>query len=268
MALVSALSADKDYYWCMSTSCKSGQIHEDADAGPIMSCNNCGFKTCVVHQVAFHSGETCSQYDERMNQLRAEVQGESQDQSAPGGKRKRDDSELADLGPHALAILAAVDRMSLDPTSSLGNRSVQRHKRAKKQRRLEEERREEEEEKAQAKLRLEEEMANEKALARDQKRNKCIACPGEGCGHLVYKRGGCDHITCKIYHTVALQTTDRRSPYRHPMWNGVLLPLRRVVHRHPSRGQFGARHDLPPLSVGSTTSRKAWRKRWLNASRR
>jgi hypothetical protein len=207
MALVSALGAENDYQWCMSPACKSGQIHDDAEAGPIMTCNHCGFRSCVLHQVPFHEGETCSQYDDRMNRLRDGLHGRQQAQPEPserspvaGGKRKRGYAEPEDAEPRAnqrdassREMSSAISLMNLGPISTPGG----------KRQRLQEQRPEEQrqaEEQKRAKEKLKEEMASQNTLKLYRR------CPGENCGYMVEKTGGCDHITCKITQDTARST--------------------------------------------------------------
>ena len=257
MALVSALGAERNYQWCMSPACKSGQIHEDAEAGPIMTCNHCGFRSCVLHQVPFHEGETCSQYDDRMNRLRDGLHGKQQAKPEPserspvtGGKRKRGYAEPEDAEPRvnqggasSQEMSSAISLMNLGPKSTPGG----------KRQRLQEQRPEEQrqaEEQKRAKEKLKEEMASQNTLKLYRR------CPGENCGYMVEKTGGCDHITCKITQDTA-RSTHQSSEYllvslhhRQQMQNGVLLPLRRPVRPHPSRRQCGTCQELSPLSSG------------------
>ncbi|KAK0109694.1 hypothetical protein ONS95_002373 [Cadophora gregata] len=68
----SAKSAMTELTMCLGANCGSGQIHDGGDAQPIMTCNECGFKTCYTHKMPWHSGQTCRQYEidrkERMEQ--------------------------------------------------------------------------------------------------------------------------------------------------------------------------------------------------------
>jgi acyl-coenzyme A synthetase/AMP-(fatty) acid ligase len=101
-----ALSADPDFRWCLNPSCNAGQIHEtgvlplvpefvhllhgEARSGmtilpefahlqqgearnrlvhenPIFVCHACGARHCVVHELEWHDGETCQEYDYRVS---------------------------------------------------------------------------------------------------------------------------------------------------------------------------------------------------------
>lgn len=59
-AVVSAIT---NFRWCLSPHCQSGQIHESED--PIFFCADCGFRHCAYHEVPWHDGETCQEYDNR-----------------------------------------------------------------------------------------------------------------------------------------------------------------------------------------------------------
>ncbi|OMP86737.1 putative RING finger protein, partial [Diplodia seriata] len=58
------LSTLPNFRWCLSANCKSGQIHEDA-SGPIFTCMGCTKQFCTHHEIPWHRGETCEQYDQR-----------------------------------------------------------------------------------------------------------------------------------------------------------------------------------------------------------
>lgn len=56
-----ALEKIRDFRWCLSASCESGQIHD-----PMCDkfrCNTCKAEHCIHHKVPWHSGETCEHYD-------------------------------------------------------------------------------------------------------------------------------------------------------------------------------------------------------------
>jgi IBR domain, a half RING-finger domain len=62
-ATKSTLSALPNFQWCLSPTCASGQIHESGEDGPILTCHACGFRSCVVHAVPWHEGQTCNEYE-------------------------------------------------------------------------------------------------------------------------------------------------------------------------------------------------------------
>ncbi|CAG8513424.1 12610_t:CDS:2 [Ambispora gerdemannii] len=62
LSLVSALSQIDDFYWCLNPNCDSGQIHYEGDAAPIMTCQSCSKKTCVMHSLPIPDGSlSCPQ---------------------------------------------------------------------------------------------------------------------------------------------------------------------------------------------------------------
>lgn len=68
-ALQAALNDVPGYFSCHSASCDYGHIHDDQGANDnIWRCQNpaCNALICTLHEVPFHTGETCAQYDERL----------------------------------------------------------------------------------------------------------------------------------------------------------------------------------------------------------
>jgi hypothetical protein len=65
---------DPSFAMCLRPSCDSGQLHTGGDGEPIMTCNTCHFKTCFVHKLPWHSGNTCAEYDtDRKEKLEQEA---------------------------------------------------------------------------------------------------------------------------------------------------------------------------------------------------
>ncbi|KAF2018525.1 hypothetical protein BU24DRAFT_316371, partial [Aaosphaeria arxii CBS 175.79] len=64
----SSLASTPDFRWCGTPGCTSGQIHQGA--GNIFQCNACGSRQCVIHNVNWHEGLTCEQYDRQRNEQR------------------------------------------------------------------------------------------------------------------------------------------------------------------------------------------------------
>ncbi|KAH7344042.1 hypothetical protein B0J17DRAFT_625622 [Rhizoctonia solani] len=63
LLLRQALGSDTSFVWCKNTACGSGQFHPDGDSAPIVTCRRCGTKSCFQHDVIWHAGFTCSEYD-------------------------------------------------------------------------------------------------------------------------------------------------------------------------------------------------------------
>ena len=59
----------------IARNCYSGQIHEEEDATPIVTCHKCEAQSCISHGIPFHHGGTCAEYDkereDEINQERA-----------------------------------------------------------------------------------------------------------------------------------------------------------------------------------------------------
>ncbi|KAK0733426.1 hypothetical protein B0T26DRAFT_624713, partial [Lasiosphaeria miniovina] len=66
LATRAALKDVPNFRWCLSTTCESGQIHDDTC--PTFKCAACDFSHCVAHDVPWHKGETCDEYDRRNRQ--------------------------------------------------------------------------------------------------------------------------------------------------------------------------------------------------------
>jgi hypothetical protein len=65
-----------DFHYCLAPGCGSGQIH-DAEC-PEFRCGACGARQCVRHNLPWHEGETCAEYDKR-NPQRAREEWWSRD---------------------------------------------------------------------------------------------------------------------------------------------------------------------------------------------
>lgn len=63
LAKRAAFNANPSIRWCLRAGCTSGQIHKPTVDGPMFECQDCHSKFCVVHNVAWHTGETCEQYE-------------------------------------------------------------------------------------------------------------------------------------------------------------------------------------------------------------
>ncbi|KAH7380285.1 hypothetical protein DE146DRAFT_773436 [Phaeosphaeria sp. MPI-PUGE-AT-0046c] len=54
-----------DFRHCLRSGCNSGQIHDSGVEGNIFRCVACDFLVCTTHDEAFHTGETCEEYDRK-----------------------------------------------------------------------------------------------------------------------------------------------------------------------------------------------------------
>lgn len=66
-ATLSVLSRMPNFRWCIGPRCTSGQLHTTGTDGPIFTCSECRFKHCTIHNVAWHAGLTCREYDYAQN---------------------------------------------------------------------------------------------------------------------------------------------------------------------------------------------------------
>ncbi|KAE9375865.1 hypothetical protein N431DRAFT_403883 [Stipitochalara longipes BDJ] len=56
-----ALQDNPNFVWCLSGKCEWGELHNPKSKRFI--CPACGFQTCFKHQIPWHEGLTCRQYD-------------------------------------------------------------------------------------------------------------------------------------------------------------------------------------------------------------
>jgi hypothetical protein len=82
IALRQQLSEDPNFRWCLSVNCDHGQIHPrggryqfiaiknllinthcNLDSVPIVQCSQCYKKSCFTHQLPWHEGLTCEEFD-------------------------------------------------------------------------------------------------------------------------------------------------------------------------------------------------------------
>ncbi|RTE68330.1 hypothetical protein BHE90_017291 [Fusarium euwallaceae] len=57
-----ALNQIPSFRWCLAEHCSSGQIH-DLIFDSHVACGDCGYQMCFYHQVKWHEGLTCEEYD-------------------------------------------------------------------------------------------------------------------------------------------------------------------------------------------------------------
>src|SRR5450432_2395487 len=71
------LQRNLEFHLCLGPGCGSGQYHDDSgseeqpnNCNPAqMICSACNFATCVSHGIPWHTGKTCTQYDEENQEV-------------------------------------------------------------------------------------------------------------------------------------------------------------------------------------------------------
>ena len=91
------LSADKDFLYCLTEGCSSGQIHDNGVEGPIFRCAACGHRMCTAHNpvVPFHENETCTQYNERIKHGTAEREAQEKESRLRGEQEEASAAEVS-----------------------------------------------------------------------------------------------------------------------------------------------------------------------------
>lgn len=60
-----ALGVEEDFVLCTRPGCDAGQIHSEGVSAPIVTCYVCHHRTCFMHQIPWHDGYTCDEWDQR-----------------------------------------------------------------------------------------------------------------------------------------------------------------------------------------------------------
>ncbi|KAK5658795.1 hypothetical protein OQA88_1607 [Cercophora sp. LCS_1] len=76
LATRAAVEMLPNFRWCLSPICESGQI--DVDECPRFKCQACPAKHCIKHNVPWHKGETCDDYDKRNKQRKKDDKASEQ----------------------------------------------------------------------------------------------------------------------------------------------------------------------------------------------
>jgi hypothetical protein len=59
--LLKSMSKNPNFRWCIRVSCDNGELYEDGDE--YIRCGACDFEMCYRHQLPWHNGFTCDEYD-------------------------------------------------------------------------------------------------------------------------------------------------------------------------------------------------------------
>ncbi|THZ77724.1 hypothetical protein D6C85_01508 [Aureobasidium pullulans] len=106
-AFRAALSADAEFRYCMSTTCKSGQCHPAGIDEPTFCCGECGHNHCVSCEANWHEGLTCAQYQDTLQ--RAQEDEESQQEVAKSSTFGTSSLCRALLGQHDRGTSFAIE---------------------------------------------------------------------------------------------------------------------------------------------------------------
>ena len=178
LAMRDGIATDAQFRWCPAPGCGSGQIHNEGADAPIITCVDCGARSCFTHQRLWHEGLTCEE---------VETGASPSSRGRRLTPQERADREMA---------------TSLQREEEEANRAaatqMQRERDLAAERERQERAREEEENrkarKAQKVLARQraEELASEREIQGISK-----ACPGKRCTWRIQKNDGCDHMTCE-----------------------------------------------------------------------
>ncbi|KAL7798176.1 hypothetical protein V8C37DRAFT_368983 [Trichoderma ceciliae] len=172
LALRAAMGEAENFFWCTS-GCGSGQIHDTGHDQPIVTCLHCAHRSCFHHNVAWHQGLTCEEYD----QLLAD----------PDNFRSK-----LEIDNEAWA---ASQQAQLDADRAMAHGLLEEERRAREMR---ERREREERESTRRAIELARQIAArrkaEEEMSRETVGKTTKPCPG--CGWAIEKNDGCSHMTC------------------------------------------------------------------------
>ncbi|KAH7344058.1 hypothetical protein B0J17DRAFT_200907 [Rhizoctonia solani] len=57
------LENDPNFIWCKNPACNWGQVHECGADKPLVICEECRAESCFTHDIPWHTGLTCKQFD-------------------------------------------------------------------------------------------------------------------------------------------------------------------------------------------------------------
>ncbi|THZ09928.1 hypothetical protein D6C95_00928 [Aureobasidium pullulans] len=77
-AFRAAVSADPEFRYCMSTTCKSGQCHPAGIDEPIFCCRECGHRHYASCEANWHEGLTCAQYQHSLQRAQEEEEAQQE----------------------------------------------------------------------------------------------------------------------------------------------------------------------------------------------
>ncbi|RFU81306.1 e3 ubiquitin- ligase ari9 [Trichoderma arundinaceum] len=172
LALRAAMAEAENFFWCTS-GCGSGQIHDSGHDQPIVICLHCTHRSCFHHNVAWHQGLTCEEYD----QLLAD----------PDNFRSK-----LEIDNEAWA---ASQQAQLDADRAMAQGLLEEERRVREIREMRER---EERERTRKAIELARQIAARRKAEEDMSRETVgrTTKPCPGCGWAIEKNEGCSHMTC------------------------------------------------------------------------
>ncbi|KAL7819223.1 hypothetical protein V8C44DRAFT_317345 [Trichoderma aethiopicum] len=165
----------ENFFWCTSD-CGSGQIHESGHELPIVICLHCSHRSCFRHNVAWHQGLTCDEYDQLL--------------ANPDNFRSRLEIDNDAWAASQQAQLNADRAMAQGLLEEEKRVAEMRHRREREER-----------EKTRKAIELARQIAarrkKEEEMSRITVGRTTKPCPG--CGWAIEKNDGCSHMTCKWF---------------------------------------------------------------------
>ncbi|KAL7822269.1 hypothetical protein V8C26DRAFT_390525 [Trichoderma gracile] len=172
LALRAAMAEAENFFWCTS-GCGSGQIHETGHDLPIVICLHCSHRSCFRHNVAWHQGLTCDEYDELL--------------ADPDNFRSR-----LEIDNDAWA---ASQQAQLNADRAMAQGLLEEERRAAEMR---QQREREERERTRKAIQLARQIAARRKMEEEMSRITVgmTTKPCPGCGWAIEKNDGCSHMTC------------------------------------------------------------------------
>ncbi|KAM0285772.1 hypothetical protein ACHAQH_001233 [Verticillium albo-atrum] len=175
LALRAAMHQADNFIWCPG-GCGSGQIHETGTEQPIVICLHCNSRSCFTHEVAWHDGLTCDEYDSLLadpENFRSHIEIENAAVEEEESRRRAQDAADRALVGRLAAAQEAEERARLEREKEARRKAAEAVEKAR-----------------QAAARRKRE--DEQSVATMNRTTK--KCPG--CSWAIEKNSGCSHMTC------------------------------------------------------------------------
>ncbi|CEL02557.1 hypothetical protein ASPCAL03725 [Aspergillus calidoustus] len=180
------LQSDPNFVFCSNAECDAGQVHTSGTESPIMTCANCGARTCSKHRMRWHEDLSCDEFDH------PEAADERDRQGAPELEAIRQKEEVILQQIQADEHLARAIR-AMEEGREVEQRDI-RQERGKPHRE-----KEGASEHARREARAEQiKRRKEERQGAAEVRRSSKPCPGAGCLYRVDRISGCKHMTCPL----------------------------------------------------------------------